>query len=66
MDFASQFLQDDGAVIVFYPKSKFISNKLLSWADRAGFQEETRWFAINGLLLTIPDNPSRTHKCFLV
>ena len=66
MDFASNFLQDNGAVIVFYPDSRFISNELLSWADWAGFQEERRWFAINGLPLAIPDKPSSTHKCFWV
>ena len=66
MDFASEFLQDNGAIIVFYPDPKFISNELLSWADWAGFEEERRWFAINGLPLTKPDKPSQTHKCFLV
>lgn len=65
-EFAMQFLQDDGALIVFYPDSKFISNELLSWADWANFQEESKWFAINGLPLTVPDHPSRTHKCFMV
>lgn len=65
-EFAMQFLQDDGALIVFYPDSKFISNELISWAEWANFQEEAKWFAINGLPLTIPDRYPREHKTFMV
>lgn len=64
--FADQFIEDNGAVLVFYPDSKFISNEILSWAEWGNFVEEAKWFAINGLPLTIPDHPIRTHKCFMV
>ena len=32
-EFASTWIQDDGAVLVFFPDSSFISNEILSWAD---------------------------------
>ena len=36
-EFASTWLQDDGAVLVFFPDSRFISNETLFWADWANF-----------------------------
>ena len=51
-EFASTWLQDDGAVLVFFPDSRFISNEILSWADWANFQEEGKWFVSNELPLT--------------
>ena len=51
-EFASTWIQDDGAVLVFYPNSRFISNEILSWADWANFQEEGKWFvSMSSLLL---------------
>ena len=32
-EFANTWLQDDGAVLVFFPDSRFISNEILSWAN---------------------------------
>ena len=59
-------LPHDGApLIVFYPNSKFISNELMGWADWAGFEEETKWFVINGLPLSRDGQPGRTQKCFM-
>ena len=64
-EFASTWLQDDGAVLVLYPDSKFISNEISSWADWASFQEEDKWFVSNELPLTRPDYEGRTVKYFM-
>ena len=64
-EFASTWLQDDGAVLVFFPDSRFISNEILSWADWANFQEEGKWFVSNELPLTRPDYVGRTVKYFM-
>ena len=64
-EFASTWLQDDGAVLVFYPDSRFISNEILAWAEWANFQEEDKWFASNELPLTRPDYVGRTVKYFM-
>ena len=32
-EFASTWLQDDGAVLVFYQDSRFVSNEIVSWAE---------------------------------
>ena len=32
-EFVSTWIQDDGAVLVFYPDSRFISNEIFSWAN---------------------------------
>ena len=64
-EFASTWLQDDGAILVFFPDSKFISNEILSWADWANFQEEGKWFVSNELPLTRPDYVGRTVKYFM-
>ena len=64
-EFASTWLQDDGAVLVLYPDSRFISNEISSWADWASFQEEDKWFVSNELPLTRPDYEGRTVKYFM-
>ena len=64
-EFASTWIQDDGAVLVFYCDSRFISNKILSWVDWANFQEEGKWFVSNKLPLTRPDYVGRTVKYFM-
>ena len=64
-EFASTWLQDDGAILVFFPDSRFISNKILSWADWVNFQEEGKWFFSNELLLMRLDYVGRTVKYFM-
>ena len=64
-EFASTWLQDDGAVLVFFPDSRFISNEILSWTEWANFQEEGKWFVSNELPLTRPDYVGRTVKYFM-
>ena len=64
-EFASTWLQDNGAVLVFFPDSRFISNEILSWADWANFQEEGKWFVSNELPLTRPDYVGRMVKYFM-
>jgi hypothetical protein len=63
-EFASAWLQDDGAVLVFYPDSRFISNEIMSWAEWANLQED-KWFVSNKLPLTRPDYQGRTVKYFM-
>ena len=64
-EFANTWLQDDGAVLVFFPDSRFISNEILSWANWANFQEEGKWFVSNELPLTRLDYVGRTVKYFM-
>ena len=64
-ELVEEFLRDGVPLIVFYPDSKFISNELMGWADWAGFEEETKWFVINGLPLSCDGQPGRTQKCFM-
>ena len=54
-DFADQWIADDGAVLVFYPDSRFISNEISSWARWGNFREEMKWMVFNNLPLTKPD-----------
>ena len=64
-ELVGELLRDGVPLIVFYLDSKFISNELMGWADWAGFEEETKWFVINGLLLSCDGQPGRTQKCFM-
>lgn len=65
-EMAATLLRDGAPLIVFYPDSKFISNELQAWAHWAEFEEETKWFAINGLPLSRAGHPGRTLKLFMV
>ena len=60
-----ELLRDGAPLIVFYLDSKFISNELMGWANWAGFEEEKKWFIINGLPLSRDGQPGRTQKCFM-
>ena len=64
-ELVGELLSDSVPLIVFYPYSKFISNELMGWADWASFDEETKWFVINGLPLSRDGQPRRTQKCFM-
>ena len=64
-EFISTWLQDDGAVLVFYLDSRFISDEIMSWAKWANLQEEDKWFVSNELPLTMPDYVGRTVKYFI-
>ena len=64
-ELVEELLCDGAPLIVFYPDSKFISNELMGWADWTGFEEETKWFVINGLPLSRNGQPGRTQKCFM-
>ena len=64
-ELVGELLRDGAPLIIFYPDSKFISNELMGWADWAGFEEETKWFVINGLPLSCDGQPGRTQKCFM-
>ena len=64
-ELVGELLRDSAPLIVFYLDSKFISNELMGWADWARFEEETKWFIINGLPLSHDGQPGRTQKCFM-
>lgn len=64
-NFADDWVSDDGAVLVFFPDSKFITNEISSWALWANFREEMKWVVSTGLPLTKPDYPNRTVKYFM-
>ena len=64
-EFANTWLQDDGAVLVFYPDSRFVSNEIVSWAEWENLQEENKWFVSNKLPLTKPDCVGLMVKYFM-
>jgi hypothetical protein len=55
--FADEWLCDDGAVLVFYPDSKFVSGEVNAWAKWTNFKEEMKWVVVNGIPLSKPDFP---------
>jgi hypothetical protein len=63
--FADEWLCDDGAVLVFYPDSKFVSGEVNAWTKWANFKEEMKWVVMNGLPLSKPDFPGRQTKYFM-
>jgi hypothetical protein len=63
--FADKWLCNDGAVMVFYPYSKFVSREVNAWAKWTNFKEEMKWVVLNGLPLSKPDFSGRQTKYFI-
>lgn len=63
--FADEWVNNDGAVLVFYPNGKFITNEVTAWAKWANFKEEMKWVVFNDLPLCKPDFPGRYVKYFM-
>ena len=65
-EFAENFICDDGAVLVFYPDSRFHNNEVAGWASWANFKEAMKWTVVSGLPLTKPDySEGETTKTYI-
>lgn len=56
-EWASEWIADDGVVLVFYPDSKFILSELEGWSHWAGFKVQHKWIVMNDLKTNSPDFP---------
>ena len=54
-EFAEGWICDDGALLLFYPDSRFHNNEVAGWAAWANFKEAMKWTVVSGLPLTKPD-----------
>ena len=65
-EFAEGWISDDGAVLVFYPDSRFHNNEVAGWASWANFKEAMKWIVVSGLPLTKPDySEGETTKTYI-
>lgn len=59
-----RYMSDDGAILLFLPKSPSIRKDVLGWATAYGYIQYKDWWGINELRLTSFKDPSRTVMSF--